>query len=641
MFSIIFERYHIQNYDYFLRKLDNIEAKLIAVNISFDPAISFEQINTNLHSEKVKYAWSIHRIIKVFRTIIKGVDSVQAQKSLFPRLSFHRRFHAALPELNECIGLLKSMSTTTDCDDDIFVASVLLWEFLRVLNPLTNHQSQELWDSLYHHSKSWHDALTLMPRQLYSKLRGYFNRSQTEQQIILLGKIQNCSLYELLQTDVTPNAVSHTLEGVENTLTQRQNDVKLSLRTDLEQHVTDYEARKNVLQDLKTKLAETVPDTAEFLTNYLNNITISILACFDSPVLGSGHGYLRPSDKLKFIFDAIVFSETTPLSSELGLLVWDVMSAVPLFSQVTHALNTDSPGAIYVKSKLPNYISIEYNDTLYRTFTSGKAKKEQYRTDATKLIEDLTQRFALEVDIKKTFKLMQGRITSYQNERTALLQQILDVTRLLKRAVDDIVLYNDPSTSIQQFEIMFQRYFVPVSLEHKLNAITAQLTAITCITVDSEKLNHDSDLAKDLITLNQFIENLHRDNILNTVAQKFTESLGSVRSLEIKFKQEQNRCAFPEITVGLRKQFPYFSLLMLIIGAMGLALSLSILLGYPSFAMLILPILLNYTVPICVTVAALSAGLVVKASLDILRYRFFIPHSQHRQVAEENLVNAI
>ena len=629
MRHIVFEHYQAQSYQDFLKRLAVIESTLITARIDFDPGMQFSQIECAHLTLRSKHAWCLYRIVTLLRSIVKGpAQEVQRHKTLFPQMLFYNCFNEALPELDACFKLLKQMGSADIDHTDNFLLGVLVWELLQALNPLSCSGTQALWENLYHRSEQWQNGFTRMPRELHSKLRSYFHFQVDTQKIILLERISAFKFYAYLQTEVTPETIQNAL----NTLrceTQRfhaSNLSQVALNVVTGSMEIEHKKRVDILNFLQEQLVPfEEPISASLLEQHLNGSMIPILDCFDSPVRHPNpFFYLKPADKLKFIFDAIVFRPSDAVQSELGMLTVEVAKQwAPnwLAAATTHYLAPTSLGARYVHTKLSNHQFSDFNSNIYDSFTVAAPKKTQYQADAGGLIANLLLRLEAELVVKKNLTVLAGKIAAYDLSKIRLSQQILDLIAVLNTRLEQIVQYHDCSHSLLQFEQMYRDYFGQDTLEIKCQQLHDQIEALTPLVPPD--LEPASALAKALNKVHSQLEVLKAQNKIISLGRQFSELVVAIQRFESQYQNEQAQFVFPNPDPTWRRKFPYVSLLALLLAAMGLAVAVGIMTGNPCFTFLVLPCLIDYTLPICVFAASLGATVFLTSAMNLSRYQFF------------------
>ncbi|MCX7119793.1 MAG: hypothetical protein NTZ86_08040, partial [Legionellales bacterium] len=629
MRHIVFEHYQAQSYQDFLKRLAVIESTLITARINFDPGIQFSQIECAQLTLRSKHAWCIYRIVTLLRSIVKGpAQEVQRHKTLFPQMLFYNRFNEALPELDACFKLLKQMGSADIDHTDNFLLGVLVWELLQALNPLSCSGMQVLWENLYHRSAQWQNGFTRMPKELHSKLRSYFHFQVDTQKILLLERISAFKFYAYLQTEVTPETIQNALNTLlcEMQRFHASNLSQVALNVVTGNIEIEHKKRVDILKFLQRQLVPfEEPISASLLEQHLNGSMIPILDCFDSPVCHpNSFSHLKPADKLKFIFDAIVFRPTDYVPSELGMLAAEVAKQwAPswLTAVTTHYIVPASLGARFVHTKLSDHQFSEFNSNLYDSFNVAAPKKRQYQEDAGRLIAQLLLRLETELVIKRGLTVLVGNISTYHLSKTRLSQQMLNLIAVLNTRVEQIVQYRDCSQSLQQFEQLYRDYFGQDTLENKCQQLHDQIEAITVLV--PPELDQVSGLAKDLDLVHQQLDVLKAQNNIMSLARQFSELLAATQRFESQYQTEQAQFVFPTPSPTWRGKFPYVSLLALLLAVMGLAVSIGIMTGNPCFAFLVLPCLIECTVPICVLASGLGATVLLRSAMNLSRYQFF------------------
>ena len=137
------------------------------------------------------------------------------------------------------------------------------------------------------------------------------------------------------------------------------------------------------------------------------------------------------------------------------------------------------------------------------------------------------------------------------------------------------------------------------------------------------KLDYDSKLGKDVSALHAKIQAFRTDNTILSLARQFSELLASIQRIEVAHQQEQAQFGFQSDQLYWGRQFPYLSILAFLLAAMGLAVAIGIATGNPYFACLVLPCLINYTMPICLLAMAVGTGVLLQSSRHLSRYQFF------------------
>ncbi|MBP6919278.1 MAG: hypothetical protein KBB94_10235 [Legionellaceae bacterium] len=626
---IVFEHYQAQAYQDFLKRLAVIESTLITARIDFDPGLQFSQIEQAQLPLRSRQAWCLYRIVTLLRAIVKGpVQETQRHKTLFPQILFYSRFNEALPELDACFKLLKQMGSVDLDHADSFLLGVLVWELLQALNPLSCSGTQTLWENLYHRSAQWQSAFTLMPKDLHSKLRSYFHLQVDTEKIILLERIRAFKFYAYLQTEVTPETIHNALNTLRCEIQRfyASNHAPVALNVVTGNMEIEHKKRVDILKFLQDQLVPIEePISASLLEQHLNGSMIPILDCFDSPVCHPNpFSYLKPADKLKFIFDAIVFRPSDSVQSELGMLTVEVAKQwAPswLAAATTHYLAPTSLGASYVHTKLSNHQFSDFNSNLYDSFTIAAPKKTQYQEDAGRLIGNLLLRLEAELVVKKNLTVLAGKISAYHLSKTCLSQQILDLIVVLNTRLEQIVQYHDCSHTLQQFEQMYRDHFGQDTLEIKCQQLHDQIEAITPLV--PPELEPGSGLAKELDKVHRQLDELKAQNKIISLGRQFSELVVATQRFESQYQNEQAQFVFPNPNPTWRGKFPYVSLVALLLAAMGLAVAIGIMTGNPCFTFLVLPCLIDYTVPICVFAVSLGATVFLKSATNLSRYQFF------------------
>lgn len=636
MTQTIFERYTTQAYQDFLNRLEAVESKLVSARIDFDPTLTFTQMDNAVLSEQARHAWCLCRIISLLRTIIKGPSHALENKSFFPKMLFYRRLEEALPELEECFKLLKQLGTREIDNRDTFLLGVLVWELLQSLNPLICRESKELWDNLHRRSLYWQSGFTTMPRQLHSKLRTYFHARTDAHKIDLLQEIRTCVFHDYLRTDVTPEMIRNALNTLQfNANAELQHTVSTPISMNLNNDIltAEHKKRLDTLDFLHAQLESyDNPISANLLAQHLNSAMFNILDCFDSPVSEPNtYSYLTPADKLKFIFDAIVFRTNDAVSSEVALVASGVFQALApkwLTTTASTYLVSASPGTTYIRTKFPNYQPIDLNPYLYDSVTDPGTKKKLYQQNARSMIADLKQRLDKTLVYQQSLKTLVGNVRACQAAKILYVHQILSLIALLATRVEHIVQYQDCSESVSQFEIAYRNYFGDTALDARSQLIISQIGRL--IPLSDSEINRNSVLAGDLRCVNQQIMDLQGQNELLNVTQKFSELLAATQRYETQYHEEQARFTFPEPNATWRKNFPYYTMLAFLLGAISLVISIGILIGNPYLTLLVLPVLVNYTVPVCVLAGSVGSTVLLKSGIDLIRYGFFYssPESQ-------------
>ncbi|NDH68211.1 MAG: hypothetical protein EBY22_10000 [Gammaproteobacteria bacterium] len=292
-----------------------------------------------------------------------------------------------------------------------------------------------------------------------------------------------------------------------------------------------------------------------------------------------------------------------------------------LTAVITHYIVPASLGARFVHTKLSDHQLSEFNSTLYDSFNVAAPKKRQYQEDAGRLIAQLLLRLETELVTKRGLTVLVGKISAYHLSKTRLSQQMLDLIAVLNTRVEQIVQYRDCSQSLRQFEQRYRDYFGQDTLENKCQQLHDQIEAITVLV--PPELDQVSGLAKDLDLVHQQLDVLKAQNNIMSLARQFSELLAATQRFESQYQTEQAQFVFPTPSPTWRGKFPYVSLLALLLAVMGLAVSIGIMTGNPCFAFLVLPCLIEYTVPICVLATGLGATVLLKSAMNLSRYQFF------------------
>lgn len=614
----------ITQYQDFLHQLDRIELKLTDERINFDPGSSFSEIERSNYTATIKSAWCLHRLIVLLRNVVKQPPG--KTHALFPFTSFSLRLYQALPQLSACMKLLIQMQAEVIREPQGFIIAVLFWEILQSLNPSVCPENRALWETLYHGSAAWKESFTRLPRQLYSRLRIYFHTQDNEQKLSIFEKIRELHFHAALQIDMTPDTLCNMLERLKGNLSAQILNWPIQYESDLNEITQRCEDRIRTLKYLRKKLESHLTVDAKDLESYLSHLLFNILDCFDSPIKNPNtYSYLRPSDKLKFIFDGIVQIATEEANtsrenyfSDLKNMALDLGSAF-LPQKVTDYI-MNSPGEIYLRTKWPEYQPIELNHTLYHSLHFASSRKEHYRKDGKIVIDNMIDCIRKESVLKQKWMITQNSITDYLMQRTQFIQQLCILHEIMIKRFEQIDRFNDSSEFITQYEETYRSYFGRSSIEEKCRQLNA--LKLTISPLDTNDLLEGSILDRDIKKLNQVIVKLHEEDFLS-LANQFQTLLETTQRFEGNYQDEQARFAFPQTNTHIRVRFPYLSLLGLLFSIMGMTLSIGLLIGSHYFTFLMLPIVINYTIPICALAIGLCATMMVKASLDLLRYRFF------------------
>lgn len=629
MRHIVFEQYQAQAYQDFLNRLDTIAAKLIAARIDFDPALPLLQIESRILSARSKHAWSLYRIVSLLRSIIKGSPQEPLrQQTFFSQALFYNRLNDSLPELDACFKLLGQMSVTAIDHAESFLLRVLVWELLQALNPLSCKEAQELSENLYHRSAHCQYSFINIPKELHSKIRHYFYSQSDAQKIILLEQVRMFKFHNFLQNDVTPDIIRNALHTLHQGAVRfhQSNHLPLVLNLDITNMESEHKKRVDLLKFLQAQVEfYENPMSSILLERHLDASLFNILDCFDSPVLEPNlRAYMKPADKLKFIFDAIVFRPTDFVQPEWGILTVEASKRFAptwLATVTTNYFTPASPGAVYVRTKLPNYQFVDLNSNFYDSISDGGFKKRQYQSDTRTLIANLLLRLESELLIKQNLAVFTVKIANYQIAKARLSQQILDLIGILNERVEQIVQYNDSSESLRQFEAMQQAYFGEDTLELRCQQLHDQLEAMTPLILPD--LDNSSLLGKDLAKAHAQLQAFQAHDTVMSLAGQFSELLAVTQRIESEYQQEQSQFVFPRGRLHWGRQFPYVSILAFLLGAMGMAVAIGIATGSPYFAYLVVPGLIDYTMPICLLAIAVGTGVLLKSGLNLSRYQFF------------------
>lgn len=620
--KFVSEHVHVNTYADFLRRLDTIEQSLCSEDGNFDPVWSLARVESDTVSVHARQTWYMYQIVSVLKTIIKG--PVVGRATLFPTLSFYTRLQTELPKLDMYFKKMNRIGANPVLNDDDFFHGVLLWELLQALNPQSCPQAGVLWEALYHRSPAWKLGFTSVPPNLHAQLRAYFYTKSADAKIIVLNKLRGLGFHAYLQAEITPASTLDAFQSLERNL--RSNLHYNVLHFSIENIEEDYQKRLRIFTFLQTQLASTMVIDAATLERALRTDVADITDYFDSSIESSNSQffYLKPADKLKFLFDAIVFQPTESFaSSEIGMFAYSLGRAI-LPSVVTNYIvnyMTTSPGKSYIQKFKPNYQPIEFNPYIYNDIATQESKKNFYREDGKKLLNHLTERLEQEISMKRQMAALHAQIEAYQHERSKLLEEILDVMDVLHQRIDCIVQYKYCPNTVSQFDEVYRRKFGTTTLETKAQLLHDHLVAIPILAQSNIKQNSPLDIIRQ--RLNDRITVLNEEASIVDVTRHFKELVDTTKHYESKFQQDQAHFSFPATNRVWQKKFPYLSLLTLILASVGLAVSIGILFGNPYFTFLVLPALLKYTVPICAVTATFGASLIAKSGLDLLRYRFF------------------
>ena len=483
----VFERYQVHAYQDFLKRLDVISARLIAARIDFDPGLTLAQIDRQALSSRAKYAWCLHRSLYLLRAIINGPpESALQQPTFFSQTVFYNRLDAALSDLDTCFKLFVEMSTEDIDHAQSFLLRVLVWELLQVLNPASCKQAQEISENLYHRSVHCKMGFNTLPPILHSKIRHFFHAQIDTQKIVLLEQIRVFNFHTFLQNDVTPEMIRNALTALQADAVRfhQANHLPLILQLDVITMQADHKKRVDILTFLQEQLVpDESPISAALLGQHLNAVLFNVLDCFDSPVLEPNHySYMKPADKFKFIFDAIVFRPDDKVKSVLSVVSTELFYALAperLAKTTNRLLTPISPGEAYLRTKGYPHPFTDLNSYLYDSLSETRGKKRQYQTDARSLIAQLLLRLESELRVKQDVIALARKITDYQINKTQLSQQILDLIGILTTRIQQISQYNDPSDALRQFEEMKRAYFGEDSLEMRCQQLHTQLEALT------------------------------------------------------------------------------------------------------------------------------------------------------------------
>lgn len=613
------EYYRAETYQVFLRKLDAIESTLIAIKISFDPTLPIEQ-HGGL-SENIKYAWYLYQIIALLKLTLKG--PAYKQKSWFPQLSFYARVQTALPTLDAYFKEIQKIEANNEVNDEHFLLGVLFFEMLKTLNPRFTQGNNELWSLLYHGSPAWREGSRRMPVILDENLHRYFHTVETGEKIRLLDQIQNLDYHSYLQANVTPANSRDALKSLYISCATSQKAVVPVDISYLKDNLDAEYQKKRIrqLSFLQKQLMETNPIEPSELVSALQTNTVNIVDCFDCAVLSKDDrcSYLRPMDKLQFVFDAIVFRPEESDYSELSGLALSL--GTYLLPGLTNFMTKESPGTAYIRSKLASFKPNYYNENFYTDLLSAKVKKKYYQNDANYILTQLIQRFNQELQLKKDLVALATDIDLYQQECALFTQNILDLLELLQSRITNIENYRYCPEVIVEFEALYRETFGAVTIERRSQHLGERLSSIKAL--EHPELKKESQLFDTLVKVNNRVQSLHEQNSTANMLHQFTELVKLIQKYEAEMQGQQARFTFPAHSPRLFSNFPYWSLLLFVLATIGIAVSIGILAGNPCLTYLVLPILADHTVAICSAALTLASMLAVKTGSDLMRYRLF------------------
>lgn len=604
----------------FLNHLAVIEEKILAsvkeMAIDVDLFSEFGDINNESVRPDIKIIWCLHRMTTLFKEIKKG--AVTSRNIWFIRAGFYARLHHSIPELEDCLILLNTFEfgqPESITEDNRFILGAL---FLEIIHTLNDAEGKELWENLCHGSGIWRQAMNVVPSYLYSSLLSYYRRQDVTKQATLLQSVKSLKLHayitSLSSLPVTTRTSLNTIKELIQLIPNESSSTNVSNTPDVEQ-------RLKILLCLKGHLVSPNHSiSAAWLSKLLlefpwDQVNNAFDSCISQP---NTYSYLKPEDKLRHVFDAIVLDPEEKPQSELWSLMLDIGTAISPI-----APKDISPGKAFIQDHKSDgeYYPNDLNENLYNNLTGSLAKKTQYVRDAQILVNEMIERLTEEKKCMTLISQLEAGITTYQALKRPLLLRITDVSGLLDQQLTHLETYAFSESAVKQF-----RHFTPVFHEaERLLCLKQHRLALheLLMPLRNIELPKNSFLYQKIVKIEQDLEKISSEGVvLEDLNVQFALAIDCVTQYEKMYKEAQAQFLLPHFC-SKPSRLPYLSILALFMASLTVAISVGVLTGNPNFSFFVWPVLAKYMTPLCIALAGAGTLVAMKSLVDLSQYSFF------------------
>ncbi len=602
----------------FLTHLDLIEEKILASvkEMAIDVCLfsEFGDINDESMRPDIKIIWSLHRMTTLFTAIRKG--PVTSSNSWFIKAGFYARLHHSISELEDCLILLITLGfgqPESVTEDNRFIHGAIFFEIIHALNCA---EGKELWENLYQSSEIWRQSMNAVPSYLYSSLLSYYRKQDVNKQATLLESVKSLKLHSYIsRLSSLPLTTRTSLETIKDLIQRIPNEVA---STDVV-NTPDVEQRLKILLCLKGHLV--LPNhsiSATLLSKLLLEFPWEhVINAFDSCIPEPNtYSYLKPEDKLRHVFDAIVLDPEQKHQSELWSLMLDIGTAI---SPV--APKHSSPGKAFIQDHTSDreYYPNDLNEELYNNLTGSK--KTQYVRDALVLINEMIDRLTEEKKCMSLIQRLEAGITTYQTLKRPLLLRITEVSGLLDQQLAHLETYAFSEGAVKQFRHSSQVF----NETQRLLCLKQHRLTLHEILMPLRSINLPVSvfLYKKIAKIEQDLQKISLEGgVLEDLNVQFDLAIDLVTQYEKTYKEAQAQFLLPHFC-SKPASLPYMSILALLMASLTVALSIAVLTGNPGFSFLVWPALANYLTPVCIALAGTGTLIAIKSLIDLSRHSFF------------------
>ncbi|PJD91513.1 MAG: hypothetical protein CK424_06815 [Legionella sp.] len=606
----------------FLTHLESIESKLLSLvtqmRIDINLFSEFSDITSESSLPDAKILWCLHRIVTLFKQIKKG--PLASRNIWLTQAGFYARLDDSIPELEECVLLLNTFGFNQPdffLDDNRFLLGAVFLEILHTLNPKFLSDAQDFWETLSHASPMWRQTMERTPSYLYTNLLGYCRSQEAEKQMLLrecLGTLKLNFYIESLSSipDMTRKSIAELQALITESL------VMIPMPNTPVLNSEHVEQRLKIMTCLKGYM---VSEQSSISTTLLSRILHEypwdhVFGSFHSAISEPNtYAYLKPEDKLRHVFDAIVFVPQRSSTSGLWSIVQDAMS--PISPRVAAER---SPGEAFIQAEQPEYEPIDLNEDLYDSFTTDTAKKAQYMCDGNVLLGEMIQRLEREKECITRIQYIETQIMTYQASKERLMRDIMSTTERLTQRLTHLEAYVYNEEAIKQFRSHPALSFDLFELNQQQCAIESSCEALLPF---CSQLS-DQDLLYDRIFVIE--QNVHQvvkqGKVLEDLKTHINDSSLYLMQYEKKYLEAQTQFLLPSFR-GKSLSLPYLSILALLMASMTIALSVSVLIGSPCLSFLVWPAIAKFIMPVYAALIGVGTFVAIKSIVDLKRYAFF------------------